>query len=152
MSKIAKRLGLQVLDTHMGLFDFSVRCVIGDPDKAKEYVAHIFKEKYDEVADGHRGYEARGITYFKTGYVPIVWLPKYPETPREYATLSHEVIHAIYHLFEWAAVPMSRDTEETFAHSVAHVLNNVLDKMELSQRLNQAKSQQRGKKNANRGA
>lgn len=145
MSRLSKKLGLAVLDTHMGLFDFSVRCVIGDHENAKKYVAHIFEEGYDEVADGNRGYEARGITYFKTGYVPIVWLSKYPETPREYATLSHEVIHAVYHLFEWAAVPMSRDTEETFAHSVAHVLNNILDKLSDLQPLDSDTSNEQAK-------
>lgn len=128
MSKKSKELGLQVIDTHMGLYDFTVRCVIGDHENALKYVAHVFEDKIEEMPDGNRGYEARGVCYFRTGFVPIVWLPNYPKTPREYATLSHEVIHAINHLFDWAATPLSRDTEETFAHSVAHVVNNVLKK------------------------
>ena len=128
MSRIAKKLGLQVFDTHMGLFDFSVRCVIGEQEKALEYVAHIFEDNIESMPDSNRGYEARGVCYFRTGYVPIVWIPKYPETSREYATLCHEIIHSINHLFDWAAVPLSKDTEETFAHSVAHVINNILEK------------------------
>lgn len=129
MSKIAKKLGVEVLDTHMGLFDFSVRCVIGKQEKAEEYIAHIFEDKYEELPDGSRGYEPRGVTYFKRGYVPIVWIPKYPETSREYATLAHEIIHAINHLFDWSGTPTNRDTEEVFAHSVAHVMDSILDKM-----------------------
>lgn len=128
MSKISKRLGLQTIDTHMGLFDFTVRCVIGEQEKALEYVAHAFEDKYEELPDGNRGFEARGVTYYKTGYVPIVWIPRKPETPREHATLAHEVIHAINHLFDWSATPLSKDTEETFAHSVAHVLDNIYTK------------------------
>lgn len=129
MSRIAKKLGLKVFDTHMGLFDFSVRCVIGEHGKALEYIAYVFEDKHGELPDGNRGYEARGICYYKTGYVPIIWLPNNPETPREQATLAHEVVHAIYHLFDWAALPLSRDTEEVFAHSVAHVLNNIYEKV-----------------------
>jgi len=129
VSKKSKELGLEVIDTHMGLFDYTVRVCVGDHEKSKEYISYVFEDKYEELADGNRGYEARGICYHKTGFVPIIWLPRYPETPREYATFSHEVIHAINHLFDWSATPLSRDTEETFAHSVAHVINNVLDKL-----------------------
>lgn len=113
----------------MGMYDFSIRCVIGEQEKALEYVAHIFEDTVEEMPDSNRGYEARGVCYFQTGYVPIIWLPRYPETSREYATLAHEAIHAVNHLFDWAATPLSKDTEETFAHAVAHVINNILEKM-----------------------
>jgi len=129
MSKIAKRLGLKVTDTHMGMFDFSIRCVIGDHDKALEYIAHVFDDTIEEMPDGNRGYEARGICYFRTGYIPIIWLPRYPQSSREISTLAHECIHAVNHLFDWAAVPLSKDTEETFAHAVGHAVNNILEKM-----------------------
>lgn len=151
MSRKSKQLGLDVVDTHMGLFDYTVRVCVGDHEKAKEYIAYVFEEKYDELADGNRGYEARGICYHRTGYVPIVWLPRYPETPREYATLAHEVIHAVNHLFDlfdWSATPLTRDTEETFAHSVAHVINNAL--LKLPQRLPQTKTKKKVQKNATR--
>ncbi len=120
MSKKSKELNLQACDTHMGLFDFTIRCVIGEHENALKYIAYAFEDKSEEMADGNRGYKARGITYYKTGFVPIIWLPKYPETPREYATFAHEVIHAVNYLFDWSAIPLSRDTEEVFAHSTAH--------------------------------
>lgn len=129
MSRIAKRLGLNVLDTHMGMYDFTIRCVIGDAEPALEYIAHIFDDTIEDMPDGNRGYEAHGVCYFRTGYVPIIWLPRYPETSREYGTLAHEAIHAVNHLFDWAATPLSKDTEETFAHAVGHVVNNILEKM-----------------------
>lgn len=129
MSKKAKELNLDVLDTHMGLFDYTVRVCIGEHEKALQYIAHIFEDSYEEMPDGNRGYEARGICYHKTGYVPIIWIAKYPETPREIATFAHEAIHAVNHLFDWSATPTNRDTEEVFAHSVAHIINNVLEKL-----------------------
>lgn len=131
MSRIAKKLELRVLDTHMGLFDFTIRTMAGDYNNGLKYAAHIFEEPiYEGMADGtSQGYEARGKCYFATGYVPIIWLPRKPETPREYATLAHEAIHAVSHMFDWANTPFTRDTEETFGHSVAHVVNNVLEKL-----------------------
>jgi len=142
MSKKSKELGLTVIDTHMGLFDYTIRCVFGERDNAEQYVAYVFEEKETDHYEGfNRGYEARGTCYFRRGYVPIVWLPRPPETPREHATFAHEVIHAVHHLFEWSATPTIRDTEEVFAHSVAHVIANVYTKLELAQRLPQTGGQ-----------
>lgn len=132
MSRIATKLKLQAFDTHMGVFDFSVRCIIGKYKSGEKYAAHIFEIPdidMEEVADGlNFGYEARGKCYFRRGYVPILWIPRKPKTPREHATLAHEAIHAINHLFEWSATPLTRDTEEVFAHAVAHLVNNILEK------------------------
>lgn len=136
MSRKSKQLGLDVVDTHMGLLDYIIRCVFGDEHKAYEYAAYVFEQKWDAehvLNDEQKGNVARGVTLYQTGYVPIVWLPKLPTEPREHATFAHEVIHAVYHLFDWANIPISRDTEEVFAHSVAHVINNVLPKLKLPQ-------------------
>lgn len=113
----------------MGLYDFTIRCVIGDHDKTIEYVAYVFEDDIETMPDTSRGFDERGVCYYRPGYVPIMWIPRYPETPREYGTLMHETIHAINHLFEWAATPLSRDTEETFAHAAGHVITNILDRL-----------------------
>lgn len=134
MSKIANKLGLKAIDTHMGLFDFTVRVVIGNYDNTVKYVAHVFEDDNkpelieQAISEQQQGYETRGRCFYKTGYVPIVWIPRYPRNPREYATLSHEIVHAMFWLFDWAAIPIDRSTEEVLCHSVAHVVNNVLEK------------------------
>ena len=72
------------------------------------------------------GYEPRGKVFYRRGYVPVLWIPRKPKTAREHATLAHESLHCVYHLFEWANLPMSRDTEEVAAHSMAHIMANII--------------------------
>lgn len=128
MSAIARRLGLTVVDVYMGTFDFTVRCMVGDYEAGMKYAAHVFEVDFEYVVDGENfGYEARGKCYFRPGYVPIIWIPRRPHTAREHATLAHEIVHSVMHLFEWAHVPVNRDTEEVFAHAVGHIANGIYE-------------------------
>lgn len=68
----------------------------------------------------------RGKCFFRGGYVPIIWIPKKPRTAREHATLAHECLHVIFHLFEWANIPITRDTEEVMTHSMAYLITNAI--------------------------
>lgn len=122
-----KKLGLQEISVHMGVFDFSVTCAVGDYKKINEYISWKFDDNNFNVESWDKGYLARGKCFFKTGYVPIIWIPRKPRTSREHATLAHECIHAVFHLFDWASIPISRDTEEVFAHSTAHLITTILN-------------------------
>lgn len=121
-----KKLGLQEFRLHMGVFDFDVCAVIGDYEKMGEYIAWKFEEKDFDPKRWDHGYKPRGKCFFCTGYCPIIWLPRLPKTPREHATFAHEALHAVYHLFEWSSLPMTRDTEEVVCHSLAHIVTNLL--------------------------
>lgn len=130
MSRKSKQLGLNVFDTHMGAFDYTVRCVVGNYKKTLEYVAHIYELTdpkgfiEDEMTEDK---DLRGKCWHHHGYVPIIWIPRKPRTPREYATLAHETAHAVYAMFAWAHLPNSRDNEEVFGHALGHVISNILD-------------------------
>lgn len=126
MSK-ATQLHLKEIYTSMGIFDFGVICVIGKQSNAAKFVDWKFEHKngFDD-ATFDMGYEARGRCYFRTGYVPVIWIPHKPRTPREIATLAHECLHAVFHLTEWVAMPISRDTEEVVCHAQAHLVTNIL--------------------------
>ena len=119
--------GFKEVTIDMGLFDFHVICIIGDYKKTGEYIRRKFDDKDFDPANWDLGYEPRGKVFFRQGYVPVLWIPRKPRGAREHATLAHEALHCVYHLFEWAAVPMTRDTEEVVAHSMAHIINSVLD-------------------------
>lgn len=127
----AKSLGLKEVRTSMGMFDFDVICVVGEYFAATKFVARKFEDEFFlEIAeDSNKGYVPRGKCFYRTGYVPIIWLPGKPKSPREVATLAHECLHAVMHLFDWAAVPVTRDTEEVFAHAQAHLVTNILTKL-----------------------
>ena len=119
---------LKIINTHMGVFDFQIRCLVGNYEAGLKHASNLFEDNVEEVAsESNGGYMTRGQTFYRVGYVPIVWIPRRPQTPREYATLAHECIHAINHMFHWAAVPLGGDTEEVFAHSVSHLMTSILE-------------------------
>ena len=127
--QLRKKYGLKRIDVHMGVFDFTVTVVLGSYEHLDKYVAWKFHDKkYIEIAkESNKGYEPRGKTFFRAGYCPIIWIPRKPKTPREHATLAHEALHAVYHLFDWVNLNANQETEEVMTHSMAHIINKVLE-------------------------
>lgn len=124
----AKKRGIKTIQVHMGAFDFIVNVVIGDYKAACAFALWKFEDKTTNLEDFDMGYIPRGKCFFRRGYAPIIWIPSIPKKAREYATLSHECLHAVFHLFEWAGLPLTRDNEEVMTHSMAHLINSVLSK------------------------
>lgn len=122
------RFKLKEIRVSMGLFDFDVICIIGKQSDAARFVKWKFEDEdlVDETLD--KGYEARGRCYFRAGYVPIIWIPKKPRTAREHATLAHECLHAVMHLYDWAGLTVSNHNEEVMCHAMAHLINTILEK------------------------
>ena len=108
----------------MGVFDFEVLVVIGDYKTACAFVSWKVGDKEIDFTSLDRGYEPRGRCFFRRGYVPIIWIPRKPQSPREHATLAHECLHAVFHLFEWVDLPLTRDTEEVMTHAMSHLIAN----------------------------
>ena len=108
----------------MGVFDFSVNVVVGDYKTACAFVLWKFDDKETDLESEDMNYIPRGKCFFTQGYIPIIWIPKIPKTKREHATYAHECLHAIFHLFEWANIPVTRDTEEVMTHAMAHLITN----------------------------
>lgn len=130
MSKKSKELALEEIYVHMGMFDFAVYCILGDYDNSCKYVAWKFEEpEFENLAqDSNKGYRPRGKTFFRSGYVPVIWIPSKPTTPRELATLAHECLHATFRMMDWAGVPAIIETDEVICHAMAHLMNQILIK------------------------
>ena len=122
MSK-ASSLGLREVRIHMGMFDFTVLVITGDYEKALRFVAWKFEEEDLNHIDNY-GYEARGKTFMRGGYVPVIWIPRRPVTAQEHGTLAHEAVHAVKFMFQWAGV--STDEDEVFGHAVGHIVAGTL--------------------------
>ncbi len=120
-----KKSNFKEIDTHMGLFDYTVSSIIGDEKNIEKYIQWKFCDK----SFSHKVGEYRGICFHREGFVPIVWIPRKPKTSREYATLSHECLHAVFHMCDWAQLPRTKDNEEVITHSVAHLINSILSKI-----------------------
>lgn len=119
------------LRTNMGLFDFDVLTIIGTYEDAIEYIRWKYRLPDDEVFDYNLGYEPRGKTFFRAGFVPIIWVPAPPKKPREIATLAHEALHAVYYLHDWAGIPVGKETEEMTAHAQAHIVTSALEQLSI---------------------
>ena len=124
----AKKLGLKEIRIHMGIFDFNVIVVVGNYQKTCEYVLWKF-DSNEKLEEFNKRYIPRGRCFFKEGYVPIIWIFHKPRTTREYATLAHETLHAVWHLFDWANLPINNSTEEVMTHSMSHIINETLIKL-----------------------
>lgn len=113
----------------MGLFDYTIQCFVGDYKQSVKLAEKLFN---DDIPQDHItvGDEPRGCCMFNSECTPIIWIPGKPTTPREYATLAHESTHAVLHMFRWAALPVSDDTEEVLTHSIGHVIDSILRGLE----------------------
>ena len=118
--------GFKEIRIEMGVFNFSIICIIGDYKNCGKYIQWKFEDKDFNAEAWDMNYIPNGKVFFRQGYVPILWIPRKPRTTREHATLAHEALHCVYHLFEWANLSMTRDTEEVVAHSMAYIVNEVL--------------------------
>jgi len=125
--KWLRRLGLQEKVIEMGLFDFDVVVAIGSRDRLEEYISFKYEIPDFDISKHETGYEPRGQCFHCDGYVPIIWIPNKPKTPREYGTLAHECVHAAKHVMRWAHVPDSDDTEEVLTHTVGYLVTKILD-------------------------
>jgi hypothetical protein len=122
----AQQLGLIENIVHMGVFDFEVSIIIGTYSKVGAYIEWKFEEKDFNPSDWGMDMdnEPLGTCFFSAGYDPIIWIPKKPKTSREHATYAHECLHAVWHLFEWADIPITSDTEEVMTHAMSHLITN----------------------------
>lgn len=101
----------------MGMFDYSVQFLVGDWEKSLEFTTWLLDEAPFAPEES-----PRGICMHRTGYIPVVWVPRLPRGSREKATLAHECLHATFHLFTWADMPIDKSSEETMCHAMAHLI------------------------------
>jgi len=109
------------------MFDFSINVVIGKYEGLNEYVRYKFEDDYFDIKNSESVNGAYGWSIYCPGYCPIVWIPRYPKTPRQYGTLSHELFHAVCHMSRWANLDLTDNSEEVFAHALTHLITKVLE-------------------------
>jgi hypothetical protein len=116
---------LRVIRVHFGIFDFGIVALVGPREAAGRYITR-FQERAEPVVipENCRGYCMR-----RDGHAPCIWLPRPPKTPREYGTLSHEILHAMVFFQEWKGEPLCIENEETYCHALGYCVTAVLDKL-----------------------
>lgn len=59
----------------------------------------------------------------------IIHIKKYPQTPKEYASLAHEIMHAVFVIMDFVHVDyIPKHTNETYTYLCEHITRNVLEK------------------------
>lgn len=122
--KRPKFVGLTIAEVHLGAFDYTVRVVTGPEAEAVRY-ANWLHDGATYSVDNRRGAIFRSTE--PGAYVPVLWVPRPPKTPREHATLAHEAVHAAFELAGWAGIKYCDDSEEVFCHVAACIVNGALE-------------------------
>jgi hypothetical protein len=86
--------------------------------KKFEYPDHDDAEVTGRI-DGNRG-----TTFTRDGCHPVIAMPSFPKEHDEIATLAHEAVHGVAHIFDQIG---ERLDGEAFAHSVGAVVRIVLE-------------------------
>ena len=112
---------------HAGTFDVNYWVVIGTD---YEEIIKFIRLKMQDSACTYDFSESRGACFTKFNYTPVLWLPKKPRTPRDYATLNHEIFHMVFYiLISWAGLKLNEASEEAFAHQIGKCTADILEKL-----------------------
>lgn len=117
--------GLRRFSVYLGVFDYAVRVVIGPQELAIRYIRWYHRTP-GLLQEDPTFTSRRGLCVHRDTYCPVIWIPRRPRTPREYATLAHEAFHAVGHVTRWAAITHGEATEEVFCHALGCIVNGVL--------------------------
>lgn len=121
----ASALGFKHVVVRFEMFNWEFECILGPKKNVARYVA----QQHDDeggVNDYGPG-SVRGQFYYRRGYPPIIWLPRFPVLPREFGTLSHEVGHALMAMCEACGVPVNAENDETFCHAMSYAVRTILE-------------------------
>lgn len=121
-----KRLGLQAIEVHFGVFNTWLLVVIGQEKAAAKYAKHYFEDEDCWPTEGHLRIGRFMVSNVNHELSPMLWLPRRPRTPKEYGTLAHECMHAVYQVMNWADLSLNSDTEEAYCHSIGFLVTKIL--------------------------
>ena len=94
-------------------YDYKVYLIIGSDKECINYVNKYLKTRYTTEDTTNN----RGMTFYKAGFHPVIWLRKGIDDP--YNTVTHEAVHAINYIWEYIR---EDSKEEVYAHSVASIV------------------------------
>jgi len=123
LRKWLKDNNMKEVNIELGMFDYNINFLVGDINNLEEYARFKFDYEQFEIKGLLNVY---GWHLFCEGYSAIVWIPRYPRTPKDYGTLSHETVHAMVRMMDWAHIKVTTDTDEVLAHGVSYLIRNFL--------------------------
>ena len=130
VAKLERKFGLVILTVHFGVFSHELMVALGAAESFEKFARWEYDDP-DYVGPEH----ARGSFSHRDGRIPVIWLPRYPRTPDDHGTMTHEVFHAVSHILrDWAQMENNMHTEEAFAHAMGFCVTEILSKMKPNRR------------------
>lgn len=115
--KEPKRPEYEHLRIDTGTFDIGADIIFTENTRlAAQFVSMNLGETHSPSE-----FDARGITFYRYGFSPIVWLPKRPCEPDEIAVANHELLHLTIRVLEWADIEMNEYTEEVYTYELQYI-------------------------------
>lgn len=118
---------MQEFSLHGGTFNYSIHVILcSDLEKASTYV----NEKLGQSFATSETFNCLGkIFYSETDdYCPVMWLPSYPTTTEEVATVAHELLHLVFRITNWAGIIYSPSSEEVYTHLLSYLVRQFYEK------------------------
>ena len=107
---------------------------VGSLDELKSWVEKEFtyedeKEFVDMVLGLKKRNEMASFNYDMLNGQGVVHIYKFPTDPKEYAALSHELLHATFHVLNFCNVEYAYDgNNEAFTYLLEHFMRNALER------------------------
>lgn len=98
--------------------EYAVHIVWGDKNLAERMYKKVMPTRIDLL----RLENNRGVCFYERGYHPFIYVSALPNDKHFFATIAHEAVHAIEHIFNAIGQPLG---EEIFGHCVGAVVANV---------------------------
>lgn len=96
-------------------------------DSEQEFVSMVM-----ELNEGNVGMAS--FNYDNQNGQGVILVPKFPDTPKEYAALVHELLHATFHILNFCHVDYTIDgSNEAFTYLMEHLTRNALEKERYSE-------------------
>ena len=116
------------------IYKRGISVFIGSLDEFKTWVENDYTaEEEKEFVDMVMGLKVEycgmaSFNYDNCNGQGVILIPRYPETPKEYAALVHELLHATFHVLNFCHVDYTIDgSNEAFTYLMEHLTRNTLE-------------------------
>lgn len=113
---------MKTLRIELPPFEFDVLVVLGERDACHRHICRRMGVDFPDIP------ATRGRCYHADGWLPHIWLPRKPRTPREIGTLAHEAAHAAMCLMHWTGATASAANDEFFGHTIGYIVSQVMER------------------------
>src|ERR1043165_4650777 len=107
------------------IYDFDVMVSLGESDK--ELFSRLKKLKIPKSEYTQMKMDCYGKYMMFSNKTSLIRLPKVPSTPREYGTLSHEILHCVIQIMRTVDIPLTESSEEAYTYLQGYLTQKILN-------------------------